>query len=135
MTVCPSCKIELPDNAVLCVGCGFHLKDGMHLAMTVGEDPPASDSVSDENNPFRSPADTTGRDERKLPYQQNYDLDTRVGHLEERVRALERRVDATRLVAPGFFTRMQAVTGYTVLGFFLAVLVYSFLRALIRAIS
>lgn len=30
-TECPSCDAELPDGAVLCVECGYHLERGEHL--------------------------------------------------------------------------------------------------------
>ena len=64
----------------------------------------------------------------------NYDMDTRVEFLEERVRALEKRIDSTRLLSPGFFVRMLAVCGHAALGYFLIVFIYSILRRLLEEI-
>ena len=133
MAVCPSCNAELADDAVLCVGCGFHLKEGTHLATAVGEAHARSDAPADDN-PYRSPADGVGGVHRRPLSHPNYDIDTRVEHLEQRVRELERRVDATRLVAPDFFTRLLAVCCYAVLGYLLVVLIFVVLSAVFRAI-
>ena len=134
MTLCPSCKTELPNDAVLCVGCGFHLADGVHLAAAASDDRPHPESPANDDNPYRSPTDAAGGPLRESRLRENYDNDTRVEYLEQRVRELERRVDATRLLSPGFFARMFVVCGYAVLGYICVVLCGTISMALFRAI-
>jgi len=33
---CPHCSNELPENAVLCIQCGYHLKLGQHIETDIG---------------------------------------------------------------------------------------------------
>jgi len=58
-TRCPSCDAELAPNAVLCVACGYHLKQRTHLA-TVAE--PSVQPMPDNLNPYQSPAAGTSGD-------------------------------------------------------------------------
>ena len=60
---CPSCDSVIPENAVLCVACGFNLQTGTHLATIVergsSESAPQSDG---SDNPYASPLhSTTGK--------------------------------------------------------------------------
>jgi uncharacterized membrane protein YhaH (DUF805 family) len=45
---CPSCKMELQPNAVLCVHCGFHLQKGQHLSFATSLDEPIHLAPQDE---------------------------------------------------------------------------------------
>jgi hypothetical protein len=115
---CPACQAALAPGAVLCVTCGYHLAQGKRLQTSVesaGEPLEAGPDVADDGNPYRSPAQVS----RTSPdyAQRNYDPETRIAWLEDRVRQLERRIDGTRLVSPSFFTRMWAIIGYSILGY------------------
>jgi hypothetical protein len=116
---CPGCGAELPPGAVLCVACGYDLKEGRQLetvreplvAEILTRAPPRDD------NPYRPPDPTLAAPVRKKELEKNLDLETRVFWLEERLRELERRVNGTRLTAPDFATRMFAVFGLWLLGY------------------
>ena len=51
---CPNCKAMLPDEAVLCVACGYHLKEGLHVANITRPDADVGQASS--HNPYRSPS-------------------------------------------------------------------------------
>jgi uncharacterized membrane protein YhaH (DUF805 family) len=58
--LCPWCKAPLPEGAVLCVQCGYHLKRGVKVAVDVE---PTMAVVRDPANPYRSPARELGESE------------------------------------------------------------------------
>jgi DNA-directed RNA polymerase subunit RPC12/RpoP len=47
-STCPDCGAELPENAVLCVNCGFNLKTGKKLAAVVVETEDAEEEVAEK---------------------------------------------------------------------------------------
>lgn len=53
---CPSCGKLLAPNAVLCVDCGYHLQQGVHLGVSnsTGVEQP---DRSDDGNPYQPPSD------------------------------------------------------------------------------
>jgi hypothetical protein len=116
---CPGCGAELPPGAVLCVACGYDLKEGRQLE-TVRE--PLVDELltrvpNREESAYQPPEPSLAAPVRKKELEKNLDLETRVFWLEERLRELERRVNGTRLTAPEFTARMFAVLGLWLLGF------------------
>jgi hypothetical protein len=128
---CPNCKAALPANAVICVACGLHLKEGKMLKTTVesSSGPASAISLQQRGNPYRAP--TTGdtyavggpTNSVRAP---SSDWSPRLESLEHRIRELERRIDGTRLVAPGFFTRMWAVFGYMMMANLILFMIYIF---------
>ena len=144
MSQCPSCGASLPEGAVLCVQCGFHLQEGKRLTtesatpeIAPAAEPPAAAAAG---NPYQSPAAApTGlfagktRDGGRLRH--NYDVPTRVTYLEERVRELERRVDSTWLLSPNFLMRMLAVWGFAMLANLMIWLIIFFLTLVARALA
>jgi len=56
-TCCPACGAALPPAAVLCVGCGFHLQHGRHLATVVDRGALSAPKTATDGNPYASPAD------------------------------------------------------------------------------
>ncbi len=116
---CPNCGAELPPEAVLCVACGYDLREGRRLE-TVRE--PAPDEPLPQPKPLDEPSYTPpdpslAAPVRKKELEKNLDLETRVFWLEERVRELERRVTGTGLTAREFSIRTFAVFGHWLLGF------------------
>ncbi len=129
---CPGCHTELAANAVLCVTCGYHLKEGRRLETEVapeaGPEPP-------DPNPYRSPAnDFAGSQLGPVPADGRSML-SRIEALESQVRVLERRINSTKLLSPDFFTRMLAVAGYVLLANLLFGFLLIALRALILLVS
>ena len=135
MANCPSCSVELPEDAILCVSCGYHLSQRRHLAAAVGDSQSETREVSRDVNPYLSPQDDSSGTRKQGAYLTNYDMKTRVEFLEERVRELERRIDSTRLVAPDFFARMFAVCGHAVLGYFIVLTLIFLLLSVVRALT
>jgi hypothetical protein len=117
---CPECGAELAPGAVLCVSCGFDLKEGRKLE-TVRE--PEAEDVVPHSEPELGGAAEVRDPPRELPdlalpaparkkeLEKNLDLETRVFWLEERLRELERRVSGTSLTSRDFGVRMFAVFG------------------------
>lgn len=123
---CPNCNEALPAGAIICVSCGYHLKEGRVLR-TVVEPAPATIPSTQDDNPYRAPSPHgtyAVDDSKRVGPTKNYDPNTRLEWLENRVRELERRIDGTWLTAPGFFTRMWAVFGYAVLAYLSLVFVF-----------
>ncbi len=112
---CPDCGAELPSGAVLCVTCGYHLKEGRRLE-TVRAPGPA-ESAPLEEPPYLPPDVSLSAPVRKKELEKNLDLETRMFWLEERVRELEKRVRGTQLTAPDFATRIFAVFAHWLFAF------------------
>lgn len=128
---CPNCRTALPAQAVICVSCGYSLRDGKLLTTVVespsGERPTAA--VRDDGNPYRAPSphDTYAVSEpRRSGLPESRESNFRIESLEHRIRELERRIDGTWLVAPGFFTRVWAVFGHMMMANLIIFIIYFF---------
>jgi uncharacterized Zn finger protein (UPF0148 family) len=120
---CPDCRAPLTPGAVLCVACGYDLKEGRKLE-TVREPeapeagPPHAPHVAEEVREPAAPPDLSlPAPARKKELEKNLDLETRVFWLEERQRELERRVSGTHLTSRDFGVRMFAVFGLWLVAF------------------
>ncbi len=117
---CPECGADLPPGAVLCVNCGYDLREGRRLETVREPAPAALDAETAETTEaaeYRLPDLSLAAPIRKKELEKNLDLETRVFWLEERLRELERRVAGTRLTSPEFSTRVFAVMGLWLVGF------------------
>ncbi len=134
---CPNCGAELPSGAVLCVACGYDLKEGRRLE-TVRE-PVDAETIPEprtlEENPYLPPDLSLAAPVRKKELEKNLDLETRVFWLEERVRELERRVRGTQLTAPDFATRVFAVFAHWLMAFLAVGFCLGALYALFRVLA
>ena len=135
MANCPSCNVELPEDAILCVSCGYHLLQRKHLETAVDDSQLETTEASRDVNPYLSPQDDSSGTRKHGAYRTNFDMNTRVEFLEERVRELERRIDLTRLVAPDFIARTFAVCGHALLGYFIVQMIIFIILGVTRAFT